>query len=37
MTLVAYLRESKQPAAEDVKALFEYYIGCLKRHLVVVA
>lgn len=28
--LVAYLRESKQLAAEDVKALFEYYIGCLK-------
>jgi len=34
--LVAYLRESKQLAAEDVKALFEYYIGCLKRHRVVV-
>lgn len=34
--LVAYLRESKQLAAEDVKALFEYYIGCLKRHAVVV-
>jgi hypothetical protein len=33
--LVAYLRESKQLAAEDVKALFEYYIGCLKRHRVV--
>jgi hypothetical protein len=30
--LVAYLQESKQVAAEDVKALFEYYIGCLKRH-----
>jgi hypothetical protein len=30
--LVAYLQESKQLAAEDVKALFEYYIGCLKRH-----
>lgn len=30
--LVAYLQESKQIAAEDVKALFEYYIGCLKRH-----
>src|ERR1700680_4603265 len=34
--LVAYLRESKQLAAADVKALFEYYIGCLKRHRVVV-
>lgn len=34
--LVAYLRESKQLAAEDVKALFEYYIGCLNRHRVVV-
>ncbi|MCU1270698.1 MAG: hypothetical protein JWN74_1992 [Acidobacteriaceae bacterium] len=34
--LVAYLRESKQLAAEDVKALFEYYIGCLKRHRSVV-
>ena len=34
--LVAYLRESKQLAAKDVKALFEYYIGCLKRHRVVV-
>ena len=33
--LVAYLRESKQLAAADVKALFEYYIGCLKRHRVV--
>lgn len=30
--LVAYLQESKQLAAEDVKALFEYYLGCLKRH-----
>lgn len=30
--LVAYLQESRQVAAEDVKALFEYYIGCLKRH-----
>ena len=30
--LVAYLHESKQVAREDVKALFEYYIGCLKRH-----
>jgi len=30
--LVAYLQESKQVAAEDVKALFEYYIGYLKRH-----
>jgi hypothetical protein len=30
--LVAYLQESKQVAAVDVKALFEYYIGCLKRH-----
>ena len=30
--LVAYLQESKQVAAKDVKALFEYYIGCLKRH-----
>jgi hypothetical protein len=30
--LVAYLQESKQVAAVDVKALFEYYIGRLKRH-----
>jgi hypothetical protein len=30
--LVAYLQESKQVATEDVKAMFEYYIGCLKRH-----
>lgn len=30
--LVAYLQESKQVAAKDVKALFEYYLGCLKRH-----
>lgn len=30
--LVAYLQESKQVAREDVKALFEYYIGCLRRH-----
>lgn len=30
--LVAYLQEAKQVAAADVKALFEYHIGCLKRH-----
>ena len=35
--LVAYLHESKQVAREDVKALFEYYIGCLKKHKDVVA
>lgn len=34
--LVAYLQESKQVAAQDVIALFEYYIGCLKRHRAVV-
>ena len=35
--LVAYLQESKQVAAVAVKALFEYYIGCLKKHKDVVA
>lgn len=30
--LVAYLQESNQVAAKDVNALFEYYLGCLKRH-----
>jgi len=35
--LVAYLQESKQVAREDVEALFQYYIGCLKKHKDVVA
>jgi hypothetical protein len=30
--LVAYLEESRQLKARDVKALFEYYLGCLKKH-----
>ncbi len=30
--LVAYLQESGQLEAKDVKALFQYYLGCLKRH-----
>lgn len=30
--LVAYLQESKQVAAEDVSALFQYYLGCLRKH-----
>jgi hypothetical protein len=30
--LVAYLQESKQLEPEDVKALFQYYLQCLKRH-----
>jgi hypothetical protein len=34
--LVAYLQESRQLAAQDVAALFEYYLACLKRHRAVV-
>src|SRR5581483_10902638 len=30
--LVAYLQESRQVAAQDVSALFQYYLGCLKKH-----
>ena len=30
--LVAYLEKSKQLEAQDVAALFEYYLGCLKKH-----
>ncbi len=30
--LVAYLQQSKQIEGADVKALFQYYLGCLKRH-----
>jgi hypothetical protein len=30
--LVAYLEESRQLKPKDVKALFEYYLGCLKKH-----
>jgi len=33
--LVAYLQKSGQLEAKDVKALFQYYLGCLKRHNVV--
>jgi hypothetical protein len=30
--LVAYLQESKQLERQDVSALFDYYLGCLRRH-----
>jgi hypothetical protein len=32
---VAYLQKSRQLSAADVKALFEYYLQCLKKHTVV--
>lgn len=35
--LVAYLEKSKQLESQDVAALFEYYLGCLKKHHSVMA
>jgi hypothetical protein len=33
--LVAYLQQTKQIETADVKALFQYYLGCLVRHAAV--
>jgi len=33
---VQYLQASKQLSEEDVHALFGYYVGCLKKHPVIV-